>query len=113
MIQSGCIFGITVSDRQENATVNEGPGDQEFTVGSHVINLTANENPVNVKTLERYFNERIFRELNIIVDTVEDGIENAVLTQNRISNKRVFWTRCDQCHCNFRMWGTHRDYCPF
>ena len=69
MIQSGCIFGITVSDRQENATVNEGPGDQEFTVGSHVINLTANENPVNVKTLERSFNERIVREKKRILLT--------------------------------------------
>ena len=39
-----------------------------------------NENTVNVKTLERCFNERIDREINNIVDTVEDRIQNAILT---------------------------------
>ena len=46
-------------DRQENVTVIEGTGDQEFTVGSLENNLTANENVLNVKTLERCFNEKI------------------------------------------------------
>ena len=35
---------------------------------------------MNVKTLERCFNERIDREMNYIVDTVEDRIQNAILT---------------------------------
>ena len=35
---------------------------------------------MNVKTLERCFNERIDREMNNIVDTVEDRIQNAILT---------------------------------
>ena len=35
---------------------------------------------MNVKTLERCFNERVDRERNNIVDTVEDRIQNAILT---------------------------------
>ena len=35
---------------------------------------------MNVKSLERCFNERIDREMNNIVDTVEDRIQNATLT---------------------------------
>ena len=35
---------------------------------------------MNVKTLERCFNERIDREISNIVDTVEDRIQNAILT---------------------------------
>ena len=35
---------------------------------------------VNVKTLERYFNERIDKEMRNIVDTFEDRIQNAILT---------------------------------
>ena len=39
-----------------------------------------NENTVNVKTLERPFNERIDREMSNFVDTVENRIQNAILT---------------------------------
>ena len=39
-----------------------------------------NENMVNVKTLERCYNERIDKEMSNIVDTVEDRIQNAILT---------------------------------
>ena len=35
---------------------------------------------MNVKTLERSFNERIDREMSNFVDTVEDRIQNAILT---------------------------------
>ena len=38
------------------------------------------ENTVNLKTLERCFNESIDREMSNIVDTVEDRIQNATLT---------------------------------
>ena len=34
---------------------------------------------MSAKTLERYFNEKIDREMNIIVDTVKDRIQNAIL----------------------------------
>ena len=34
---------------------------------------------MNVKTLERCFNERIDREMSNIFDTVEDKIQNAIL----------------------------------
>ena len=42
--------------------------------------MLINENRVNLKTLERCFNERIDREVSNIVDTVEDRIQNAILT---------------------------------
>ena len=35
---------------------------------------------MNVKTLERSFNKRIDKEMGNIVDTVEDRIQNAILT---------------------------------
>ena len=35
---------------------------------------------MNVKTLERCFNEKIDREMSNIVDTAEDRIQNAILT---------------------------------
>ena len=60
--------------------VNEGTNDQDFTVGTTSNNLATSENTVNVKTLGRCFNETIDREMNNIVDTVEDRIQNAILT---------------------------------
>ena len=74
------IIGNTVSDRQENATVNIGTVDQEFTVGNSDNNPATNENLVNVKTLERFVIERIDREMASIVETVENKIEIAILT---------------------------------
>ena len=53
------VIGNTVSDRQGIPTVNDGTGNQKFTVGNLDNNLTANENVVNVKALERCFKERI------------------------------------------------------
>ena len=44
--------------------------------------LTANDNLVNVKTLQICFNEGISRERGENVDTVEDRIQNAFLTAN-------------------------------
>ena len=74
------IIGNAVSERQENVVVNEGTNDRDFTV-SNSSNITAvNESAMNVKTLERCFNKRIDREMSNIVDTVEDRIQNAILT---------------------------------
>ena len=74
------IIGNTASERQENVTVNEGNNDRDFTVGISSNNLITNENALNVETLERCFNERIDREMSKIVDTVEDKLQNAILT---------------------------------
>ena len=74
------IFGNHASDRQENVVVNEGTNNQDFTVGTSGNNTDINESALNVKTLERCFNERIDREMSNIVDTVEDRIQNAILT---------------------------------
>ena len=74
------IIGNAVSERQENAVVNMGTNDRDFTVSNSSNNTAVNENAMNVKTLERCFKERIDREMSNIVDTVEDRIQNAILT---------------------------------
>ena len=73
-------IGNAASERQENIVVNEGTNDPDFTVGTSSNNIAINESTVNVKTLEKCFNERIDREMSNIVDTVEDRIQNAILT---------------------------------
>ena len=60
--------------------VNEGTNDRDFTVGTSGNNLTTKENTVIVKPLESCFNERIDKAMSNIVDTVEDRIQNAILT---------------------------------
>ena len=74
------IIGNAVSERQENAVVNTDTNDRDFTVSNSSNNSAVNESVMNVKTLERCFNERIDREMSNIVDTVEDRIQNAILT---------------------------------
>ena len=74
------IIGNAASDKQENVVVNEGTVARELTVKNTDGNLTANEILLNVKTIEKCFNERIDTEMGIIVDTVEDRIQNAILT---------------------------------
>ena len=74
------IIGNTVSESQENAVVNEGTNNRDFTVGTSNNDSVITGNAMGMKTLERYFNERIDRELNNIVDTVEDRKQNAILT---------------------------------
>ena len=73
------IIGNTASERQENVVVNEGTNDQHFTVGTSNVSTAMSKNAMTVKTLEKCFNERIDREMNNIVDTVEDRIQNAIL----------------------------------
>ena len=69
------IIGNAVHDRQQIVIVNEGTVDQEFTVNNTGSNSTLKENLVNMKTLERCFNERIDREMSKFVDIVEDRIQ--------------------------------------
>ena len=74
------IIGSAVNDRQGNAVDNEGTNDRNFTVSTSNKGSVINESAVNVKTLERCFNERIDREMSNINDTVEDRIQKAILT---------------------------------
>ena len=74
------IIGNAASERQENIVVNEGTNDRDFSVSNSSNNTAVNESAMNVETLERCFNERIDREMSNIVDTVEDRIQNAILT---------------------------------
>ena len=73
-------IGNAVSGRQGNAVVNKGTNDQDFTISTSSNSTAVKENTVNVKTLERFFNERIDREMSHIIDTVEDRIQNTILT---------------------------------
>ena len=74
------IIGNAASERQEKFVVNGGTNDRDFTVGTSNDSSIVNGNAMSGKTLERCFNERIDRELSNIVDTVEDRIQNAILT---------------------------------
>ena len=74
------VFGNAASERQENVVVSEGTNDRDSTVGTSNNDLVFDENVMSVKTLERCFNERIDREMSNIVDTVEDRLQNAILT---------------------------------
>ena len=65
---------------KKNTVVNEGTDARDFTVGTSNDSSIVNGNVMNVKTLERCFNEKIDREMNNIVDTVKDRIQNAILT---------------------------------
>ena len=53
------IIGNATIESQEDIMVNKGTNDQDFTVGTSSNNTVINENVVNVKTLERCFNEGI------------------------------------------------------
>ena len=60
--------------------IKEGTNNRDLTVGTSGNNIAINESTMTVKTLEKCFNERIDREMSNIVDTVEDRIQNAILT---------------------------------
>ena len=74
------IIGNAISERHEKTVVNEGTNDRDFTVGTSGNNSVVNGSAMNARTLERCFNERIYRKMSNIVDTVEDRIQNAILT---------------------------------
>ena len=74
------IIGNAASEGQKNAVVNEGTNDRDFTVSTSINDSVVIGNAMSVKTLERCLNERIDREMSNIVDTVEDRIQNAILT---------------------------------
>ena len=74
------VIGNAASERQENIAVNESTNDRDFTFGIPKNDSVVNGNAMSVNTLERCFNERIDRGMDNIVDTVEDKIQNAILT---------------------------------
>ena len=74
------VIGTASRERQENIVFNEDTNDRDFTVGTSSNNTAVIESKVNVKTLEKCFNERIDRKMSNIVDTVEDRIQKAFLT---------------------------------
>ena len=56
----------TMSDRRGNAAINEGTVDQDFGINNSGSNSATNQNLVNVKTLERYFNEGLIKKWVIL-----------------------------------------------
>ena len=69
-----------VNSRKQNVVVNDGPVDRGFTFIISGIFSTTDEKTMSVQTLERCSNEKIDRHLGNIVDTVENRIQNAILT---------------------------------
>ena len=82
-------IGNTVRESQENAVLSEGPNDRDFTLGTSNDDTVINGKVMSMKTLEKCLNERIDREMSNIVDTVEDRIQNAILTaiENTVAPK--------------------------
>ena len=74
------IIGNTASESREKTVVNKGTKDRDSAIDTSSNNIAVNENTVNLKILEWCFNERIDRKMSNIVDTVEDRIQNAILT---------------------------------
>ena len=74
------IIGNAANERRDSTVVNEGTNDRDFTVGTSSNNITIYDRTMNVKPLERCFNEKIDREMSNFVDTVENRIQNAILT---------------------------------
>ena len=68
-----------MNNRQENVVVDEGTVGQDFTVIDTCSKIPVDENLLNLKNWERFFIEKIDRELGIPVHTVEVTIQNAVL----------------------------------
>ena len=60
--------------------VNEGTNDRDLNVGTSSSFSATNENTVNMKTLERCFNEKVDIEMCNNVDPIADRIQNAILT---------------------------------
>ena len=73
---------------QGNNVVNEGINDLDFTVGTSNNNSAINETAMNMRTLQRCFNERIDIEMSIIVDTVEDREFDDVKTSNSSKHRK-------------------------
>ena len=80
LIDKEVSFVDAASNRQQNFKVKIGTVDQKITANESGNNSTPNEKTVNLQTSERCFNESIDRELVNLVDTVEDTIQNAILT---------------------------------
>ena len=74
------IIGNAASESQENIAVKKGNKNRDLTIDASSNNIATNESTVNVKTLERCSIEKIDREMSNIVNTVEDRIQNAILT---------------------------------
>ena len=107
------IIGNAAKERQENTVVNGSTDDRDFAVGTSNNDSVVNGTAMSAKTLERRFNERIDREMSNIVDTVEDRIQNAILTaiENKVTPKIELAIRsvnassgrdADQCVRKFR-----------
>ena len=67
------IIGNAAGGRQESVTVNGGTNDQDFTVGTSNVGSVVNENRLNMKILERCFNERIDREMSNLLILLKIG----------------------------------------
>ena len=74
------IIGNAASERKENIVVNEGTNDRGFTVSTSSSNIANNGHTVDVKTWKDVLMRGLTGKWFNIVDTVEDRIQNAILT---------------------------------
>ena len=73
-------IGEVANSRKQNVVVNDGTVYRGFTFNIGGVFSTTDEKTVNVQTSDKCFNERIDREMGNIVDTVENRIQNVILT---------------------------------
>ena len=74
------IFGVAESSGKQNVVVTSGPADQQFTFKNNDRIPTTKEKTANGQTSEGSVTDRIDKEKCIIVETVEDRFQNALLT---------------------------------
>ena len=78
----GVITDDALKSRKQNVVVNSGSIYQEFPVSNTDSIPAVNEITMNAKALERCLPGRIDKEMGNIIETVEDRIQNAILTAN-------------------------------
>ena len=69
-----------MSSEQQNVVVNNAIADRESFVNNNDSSALANEKAVDVQTSETNLSDSITKEMSNVVETVEDMIQNTVLT---------------------------------
>ena len=77
--QTAIISGA-VSSEQQNVVVNNAIADRESFVNNNDSSALANEKAVDVQTSETNLSDSFTKEMSNVVETVEDTIQNTVLT---------------------------------
>ena len=71
--------GNSSGSGNENVNYRSGQADTEFTTDYNNGTALINENAINIQALEANLTDRFTRNLDIVVDTIEGRIQNAIL----------------------------------